>query len=502
MMKVLRTGRVLVLVLLACAACTRAPARPTATPAAPAETTAAPSATAASPDPTATLSPPAPIPTGTPRPAPTVTPTPTPVPDLAERQPDDETLQAYLDALFGENAGMIAGTLQADVSGDDEADLVLVTDRQPVYILIWQDDHYRAPAVTGAWRDGLNNADGRFVYLKDYTDDGVSEVVNDSWTLRGNDEFVAVDWERQITHCSEDGCSVIWEDWIQTYGNAPISSGMFYYTSIDYVYTNNGQLILERRYNGFSVYWEYIGQDREPVLHPDLNAVPLGWDTKDKLYIDVDVIRRYVWDGAAYVFESDQVLTEPELIADNMLLETETPNGHTISIDYERDLTLLRRGETYRNDRCQLLLDGQPVGDPFICKYDFTRLSWQPVVQGLGQQLIVTTIAGDQSYIWPDLLVEQGCFHERVIVYDWDEDNLTELANIVGCVRGTNLDGVRIEDIDGDGDLEITAAPPWPQFLEQEQPNGISQDYLQVNRLVEIYEWDGARFVIDWSLEN
>ena len=117
-------------------------------------------------------------------------------------------------------------------------------------------------------------------------------------------------------------------------------------------------------------------------------------------------------------------------------------------------------------------------------------------------ELVITTVAGDQSYIWPYMVVERGCFHQRILVYKWDGITPTLIADITGCVRSADLFGVKIEDFDEDGEFEIIAAPPWMQFLEQDQPDGISQNYMQVNRLVEIYEWNGEQFVPEWALDN
>ncbi len=421
---------------------------------------------------------------------------PTTVEFITSPEPQIAEIEAYLRANTYPGWEEVAKVFFRDVSGDGQADIVAVTDQAPVFVFIWQGDHYGHPQQTGSWDLGIDGADGRYLYFSDYTGDKVPELVNDSWHTRGTDEYVAVDWQRQITTCDQEHCWVIWEDWTGTYAEAPIATGMFYYNSSDNYYrTETNQLVMERRYFGFGAFWEYTG-DVEPVLHPQQNAVALGWDTTNKIYRDVELIRYYVYDGERYVFQSDEVVTEPELIAEDSNLQALGPKDADAFIRLELDQT----SPTYRNDRCELYLNGESVSDAFLCKFRFTKLAWEDVIGERDKELVVTTFAGEQAYLWADLIAEKGCFHQRLQVYTWDGENLDQVANIVGCVRRANMFGVKIEDYDSDGQNEILAAVFWPEFLEPEQPDGISQDYLVVNQDVEIYEWDGEKFVIGWTI--
>ena len=157
---------------------------------------------------------------------------------------------------------------------------------------------------------------------------------------------------------------------------------------------------------------------------------------------------------------------------------------------------------TYRNDRCEVYINGESASKPFGCKFNFTKMQWEDVVGDGKPELVVRTISGDQSYIWNDLVAEKGCFHQRMLIYTWDGKNADQVANVVGCIRRSDLFGVRLRDYDEDGELEILAAAMWPQFLDPVQPDGFSQDYVQVSQLVEIYEWDGEKFVIGWTLDE
>jgi hypothetical protein len=77
-----------------------------------------------------------------------------------------------------------------------------------------------------------------------------------------------------------------------------------------------------------------------------------------------------------------------------------------------------------------------------------------------------------------------------------------QVGNFVGCVRRADLFGVTIRDYDEDGQLEILVAALWPEFLSPDQPDGFSQDYLRFSQLVEIYEWDGMKFILGSTLGN
>ncbi|HLF90935.1 MAG TPA: hypothetical protein VI451_18475 [Anaerolineales bacterium] len=428
---------------------------------------------------------------------PTETSIPTPLPDITNRTPSAEEIQAYLVSNGFVGFSQIAKVLFADVNGDGEEDAIAITDQTPVFILLWQGERFAAPVETGEWREGVNNADGRFVYLKDYTADHLPEIVNDSWYSEAGDNYTVYNWRRQITKCEQDTCRVIWNDWISSYGDAPTSTGMFYYNSSDFAYGDEqGRIILERLYFGLSVYWSYIGV--EPVLKEEYTPSALGWDTAESQFIDVDLSRRYVWNGTEFEFLEDEVLEGPKLVEADTQLEAFGPREVRAHIRLELDQT----SETYRNDRCQLYLDGQPISDPFGCKNDFTKVVWEDITGDREKELLVWTASGDQSYIWNDLFAEKGCFHQRLIVYTWDGETATQVGNFVGCVRRSDLFGVTIRDYDEDGQLEILAAALWPEFLAPEQPDGFSQDYLRFSQLIEIYEWDGTKFILGSTLGN
>jgi hypothetical protein len=489
------------LILMSCSSPTPIPEeRPTAT--------TAPSSTVSSPDPTATISvdpantatqaAPTTEPSRTSVP-PTRTLTPAPVEPITQQSPSIVEVQAYLDSAGLGSLGSVVHLLLADISGDGQSDLVAVSDAAPIYIFIWQGSAFAEPQITGSWRAGFNGADGRYVYLKDYTGDRIPEVVNDSWANRTGDDYSIIDWERQISYCPNGSCSVIWDEWIASYADAPTSTGMYYYNSSDNVYINDAlDLILERRYFGFSIYWPFNGQHGEPLLTEDLNPIALGWDTTDKHFQDVELIRRYIWNGSDYVFLENEVVTGPKLIDRDAQQQAEGPGGVLAHIRLELD----QSSPKFRNDRCQLYIDGQPVSDPFGCKHNFIRIEWEDITGDGEKEILVWSVSGDQSFIWTDLVAEKGCFHQRLLVYTWDGSEADEVGNFVGCVRRRDLFGIRIRDYDEDGKLEILAAVFWPQFLDPDQPDGISQDYLQVNQQVEIYEWDGSRFVPEWTIQN
>lgn len=83
----------------------------------------------------------------------------------------------------------------------------------------------------------------------------------------------------------------------------------------------------------------------------------------------------------------------------------------------------------------------------------------------------------DYPYGPEDLLSDETCMHQRLLAYQWNGDQAVEIANVAGCVTQEDLYGVRLEDYDHDGQLEIQAAH-----------NGQLR-----NRA---YKWTGSKFVL------
>ncbi len=69
--------------------------------------------------------------------------------------------------------------------------------------------------------------------------------------------------------------------------------------------------------------------------------------------------------------------------------------------------------------------------------------------------------------------------HQRMIAYGWTGQIAKQIANIAGCVQDDDLFGVRLIDLDQDGQIEILAAG-----------DGSTEQ--------QAYKWNGEAFVF-WS---
>ena len=131
------------------------------------------------------------------------------------------------------------------------------------------------------------------------------------------------------------------------------------------------------------------------------------------------------------------------------------------------------------------------VGSKFGCKPNFTVVQWQDITNDDQLEIIVTTLSADKSQdVSPseDLLNEEGCLNQRLLAYQWSQDNIREIANIAGCVVQADLYGVQLKDWDDDGQLEILAADqltdPATYYSSWSEP--IVED--------RIYKWSGVEF--------
>ena len=84
------------------------------------------------------------------------------------------------------------------------------------------------------------------------------------------------------------------------------------------------------------------------------------------------------------------------------------------------------------------------------------------------------------------------------MVYQWIGSNLVEVANVAGCVIQSDLFGVRVEDIDMDGQFEILAAnivqkPTCP--VDVEEQFHVFACWRELIFMIEVYGWDGSQFV-------
>ena len=112
------------------------------------------------------------------------------------------------------------------------------------------------------------------------------------------------------------------------------------------------------------------------------------------------------------------------------------------------------------NDVCQLTVAGQSVGGSFGCRGNFTTVEWKDITgDGVPDIVAIAFSAGDPVDSKGNSLADDHCMHQRLLASQWDGQPATPIANVAGCVMREDLYGVRLADVDGDGKLEIEAAP-------------------------------------------
>jgi hypothetical protein len=104
-------------------------------------------------------------------------------------------------------------------------------------------------------------------------------------------------------------------------------------------------------------------------------------------------------------------------------------------------------------------------------------VAWRDLTGDGRDDVVVTAFSAGYPYGPEDLLSDTNCMHQRIIAYQVEDGIASEIANVAGCVERSDLYGVRLLDVDQDGQVEILAAP-----------NG------DLNNRA--YEWNGQRFVL------
>jgi hypothetical protein len=112
------------------------------------------------------------------------------------------------------------------------------------------------------------------------------------------------------------------------------------------------------------------------------------------------------------------------------------------------------------------------------------------------KEIVIITFSGK----WPtdtdsNQLSDIDCVHQRLLSYQWINNTAVEIANVAGCVVQSDLYGVRMEDLEGDGQLEIIAADGWttePFCYESDDAYlGCWYEFGYHNL---IYRWNGSQF--------
>ena len=404
-------------------------------------------------------------------------------PHLTAREPTSAQLRAYLlpfiegSEHFLDHVGRAFELYYEDVNGDGETDLV-VSDYLLVAVFLWIGDGYSEPFLIqeALWKV----APGSHVYLEDWTNDNVPEVIFDYHGDTGGTGLLIDFWDRYIIHCGMTTCQTAWYGRLQAmtnnynYGGVALQSLNVELKDQDNVWT------LQSTSEAFSIYTY--------GLNPPLFD---GYQV-DSLNILTSTWTIYQWTGLRFELADEQIISLPQVIPSQAVLSSRNAFGEEAIIT----ITKFNVG-TNQNDLCEISVSGKTIGEPFGCKENFTTLEWRDITNDGIDELTSVALSGttDAQGI---LLTDKDCVHQRFLAYQWIGSNLVEVANVAGCVFQSDLFGVRVEDIDMDGQFEILAAnivqkPTCP--VDVEEQFHVFACWRELIFMTEVYGWDGSQFV-------
>lgn len=456
-----------------------------------------------------------PIPTDIPTVEPTATPTITPVPPITNRQPSIAEIETYLTELFlmEEPSGHVIQLIYEDVNGDGEDDLV-VSDYLFVGIFIWEETEYTGSFIYQGYPWKYDP--GSRVALEDWTNDGISEVVFDFREDTGGTGVRITDWSRYVIHCQIDGisCKVVWAGQLgslyEGYGPGGVS---LLQTDVNQVNNDDNPPSLEVVTESFALY----SQGAIPYSFPIEDGI-LSYSGGRKIegsppFYPIESLKVYTstldlftWNGNEFEWQETQVLKPAEYIDSQATLESTNNQGQTASISVKPN-----NDAGLENDICQLSIDGNITGLPFGCKDNFTAVDWQDVTGDDESELVITAYSGvylDAGFEGEYLVPDKDCIHQRMLIFQQENNQWKQIANVTGCIVQSNLYGVRLEDMNDDGQVEILAANGWftaPRcysVFSVSAPDGQQDNcWYEVGYQNEVYKWNGTEFVY-WGIEE
>ena len=449
-----------------------------------------------SPKPTLTPTKKPPLPTSTLRPS--STPESTKDTSLTNREPSVEELKDYLqedntwnfEGFFDWIGGGETRFTNEDVTGDGKADIVgrppsrdeiitLIThldvngdgqDELIVYgnygllVFFWDGDRY-IEAYRDIWGYSRGGPPTHEMSFQDWTNDGIPEIVYDYSFLGGGTGYMDYSTVRSIIFCTASGCENVWNDSIvnhiddSNYGG--LRDGKL---EMRPFITEDGKPAIRVISEGFSIFIE-------TTVDEDLHSL---YTYPSKLLI-------YTWSGNQFELTDEKIISlESRINSMSSLAATSSAGANAKIVAKPNNIP------GSRNDFCQLIINGHEVGKQFGCRDSFTTVEWRDITGDGAEEVVVIAYSAGFPYDdgW-NTLSDEVCMHQRLIAYQSDGSNNTEIANVAGCVIQKDLYGVRLEDYDGDGIPEIFAAP-----------NG------DLNNRA--YKWNGKKFVYlsDFPLEK
>lgn len=425
-----------------------------------------------------------------PTPWPTATPRVPLVEELTTRRPEINELEGYLlfhlqrqmapDGYPPGNLYLDSDSLEyIDINADGEDDLI-VNGYVHLAVLLWQGQGYAPPFQIYPIPTG-RIPDSRY-YLEDWTNDGNPEIVFDTRLNYVGTNLGGSWWTRYIIHCDEV-CRTVFE--VERL-NYMVNS------SDDGEGLQQTQTLIERTIEAGtpSIITTTTGINLRADCCYEERQTREGWSLS--IGQPEPMQRKYTWDGQIFRLVEETVL-EPDTVPSVSMpqLRAETPDyldpaiisiGHVdLGLGYDRF------------DTCALFIWRDGLGEPVTCIPEFTKVEWRDLTRDGEPELVLGAVTGGASYLL------------RVYHFDRSQQGvpLVEIAEVTGDIIQADLLGVRIDDIDDDGALEIISTGP--RMINLDIPPGCAgmqgaPCWIEPRTEVDIYEWDGTEFVLDRTM--
>ena len=365
--------------------------------------------------------------------------------------------------------------LNVDVDADGETELV-VGIAAGLFVLDRQPDGYRRIG-------GVGIGPSRFtadltIGFKDWTGDGRPEIVLDAITTGGGTNQFSESVQRTLLTCRRDACESIWSDSVSSYWDDDISGGFSRdVTELTFMpATDTSPVQLAARSTGYSVecctYGEGVAIDHPITVYTETETL-------------------YALNALGHYAPQDRRIL-------HAIRYPNLPSMTTVS-DQTGNQAVLAWKSWGASDTCRVELNDVPVDKPFGCHHGLSTLEWRDVDGDSQEDLLVWNYESDYMDVQLDWdktaqdsewsIQAASCVGQHLRIYAPHPNQPSLMADVRGCVVDPmTLYGVRLEDLDGDGQIEIVAA------LGGSQP-GI-QSGIQSGTAA--YRWDGQRFVF-WS---
>ncbi|MGB1250984.1 MAG: FG-GAP repeat domain-containing protein [Candidatus Promineifilaceae bacterium] len=289
-----------------------------------------------------------------------------PTPSIKMRRPSIERVEVALAQLpldvMGEAGRFgIAPTLEfVDLNGDGEDDLI-ASDNLLVAIFLWLGNGYVLQHVERGSGKYSPNAGYQ---LADWTGDGVPELLFNSKSDNGGTGYYEYYRERTVVHCHANRCERVFNEPRISHQREANVGGVAHDTTVSQLdlASDLPQLTVQQR--GFTFYLD--GYYRQDVDEQEVGTLNIKAAT--------DLV--YAWSGQTFELQDETIVAPAQRITmtSHLSATSQIANVATISVT-----KLAENASTYRNDRCQLFVNGIAIGASLGCKRDFAQLSWQNV---------------------------------------------------------------------------------------------------------------------------